>query len=400
MGSRGSDADLLKRAKTEQLTARVQARMSGLVQSICGRLVGMGACSPQCPCAEYQRIGMPWLEDEISEALRQERFGDDGMLDVRLVEDDFRRRWNKARGLVQEPLNHKLLREGKITDWGSRFLNNLRMTPWLKECSVEDNVRLLKLTESWLRHLWDDASDNADMMAIREGNFSEIWYVHPENIWSDDTKRRYGYRADRLYRRRISDVNLREIDALLPETVRPSFASTGKVAESDEFFKIAKFCDALFAAMESADEPVEKYQAGPKIDSSSMTGSEVVEKLGSFGISMRTSKDGVLEISSDDIDRLDDGIVDDANPRALFDDFAAAWAMTRMNTHEQVTLLNQKLRGQHSASTMTYGDLLTDPSESADDVSEDENDEKRGNTNTEKTNGDSPASDARTAGEA
>jgi hypothetical protein len=367
MRHRDSEAHLFEGGKTEPLTVRVHSRMTGLVQSICGRIVGMGMCSAQCPCAEFQQVGMPWLEDEIAEALSKQRFGDDGMLDVRLVEDDFRRRWNKARGLVQEPLNHKLLRSGKITVWGSRFLQSLRSSPWLKDCSADNDVRLLKLTESWLRHLWDDASDNADMTAIRKGDFSEMWYVHPESVWLDDTKRRFGYRADRLYRRRISDAELREIDAILPETVRPSFASTGREAESDEFFKVSQFCDTIFAAVEAADAQVEKYQTAPTVQGSIISEAEFAEKLGEFGISMRVSDSGSLEISTDDLDRLDDGFVDEMNPRALFDDFAAAWAMTRMNTHEQLTVLGQSVDGPSGTSQMTFGDLLIAPEEPADD---------------------------------
>lgn len=367
MRHRDSEAHLFEGGKTEPLTVRVHSRLTGLVQSICGRIVGMGMCSAQCPCAEFQQVGMPWLEDEIAEALSKQRFGDDGMLDVRLVEDDFRRRWNMARGLVQEPLNHKLLRSGKITVWGSRFLQSLRSSPWLKDCSADNDVRLLKLTESWLRHLWDDASDNADMTAIRKGDFSEMWYVHPESVWLDDTKRRFGYRADRLYRRRISDAELREIDAILPETVRPSFASTGREAESDEFFKVSRFCDTIFAAVEAADAQVEKYQTAPNVQGSIISEAEFAEKLGEFGISMRVSDSGSLELSTDDLDRLDDGFVDEMNPRALFDDFAAAWAMTRMNTHEQLTVLGQSVDGPSGTSQMTFGDLLIAPEELADD---------------------------------
>jgi hypothetical protein len=370
MRHRDSDADLFEHAKTEHLLARVQGRMSGVVQSICSRLVGMGRCSAQCPCAEYHQIGMPWLEDEISEALSRQRFSDDGKLDVRLVEDDFRRRWNRSRGLVQEPLNNKLVRSGKITDWGDRFLHSLRENPLLEGCGPGDDIRLLKLSESWLRHLWDDASDNAEMTSIRKGDFSEMWYVHPESVWPDDTKRRFGYRADRMYRRRITDAELREMDLLLPKAVRPEFASTGKVAESDEFFKVSRLCDALLTAVETADAPIEKYQAAPDIEGTGILQSQVAETLGNHGVSVRVGKSGELEISSDDLDRLDDGIVDMANPRTLFDDFAAAWAMTRMNTHEQMTLLNQSVNGPSDTSRVTHGDLLTSRDD-ADDAAED-----------------------------
>jgi len=382
MRHRDSEAHLFEHGKVEQLTGRVHLRMKGLVGSICGRLVGMGMCSAQCPCAEYQQVGMPWLEDEIAEALTKQRFSDNGMLDVRLVDDDFRRRWNKARGLVQEPLNNKILRSGKITDWGSRFLQSLRANPSLKDCSAGDDIRLLELTESWLRHLWDDASDNADMTSIREGGFSEMWYVHPENFWRDDTKRRYGYRADRLWRRRTSDDELRSMDELLPEHVRPSLSSPTKEAreaENNEFHKVSRICDALFTAVEAADAKVERYQDGPTVEGSSISESEISEKLQEFGVSMRRSASGKLEISSDDLDRLDDGIVDNMNPRALFDDFAAAWAMTRMNMHEQITLLNQSIDGPSGTSQETFGDRLVAPEEM--DDGDDEDDEAPGESN-------------------
>jgi hypothetical protein len=76
MRHRDSEVHLFEHGKTEQLTGRVHLRMKGLVGSICGRLVGMGMCSAQCPCAEYQQVGMPWLEDEIAEALTKQRFSD------------------------------------------------------------------------------------------------------------------------------------------------------------------------------------------------------------------------------------------------------------------------------------------------------------------------------------
>jgi hypothetical protein len=94
---------------------------------------------------------------------------------------------------------------------------------------------------------------------------------------------------------------------------------------------------------------------------------------------MRRSASGKLEISSDDLDRLDDGIVDNMNPRALFDDFAAAWAMTRMNMHEQITLLNQSIGGPSGTSQETFGDRLVAPEEMDDGA--DEDDEAPGESN-------------------
>jgi len=390
MQHRESEAELFRQGKTEQLTSRVHSRMHGLVQAICGRLVGMGGCSAQCPCAEYSQIGMTWLEDEISESLNRQVFDDDGKLDVRLVEDDFRRRWNRARGLKQEPLNHKLLRKGTITDWGSRFLQSLRANEWLQECSPNDDVRLLRLAESWLRHLWDDASDNADMISIRKGDFSEFWYVHPEQVWLNDTKRRYGYRADRVYRRRISDVELREMDMTLPESVRPAFAVTGKVAESNEFHKVARFCDALFAAVESADAQVERYQVAPDASGPNTTESQFTAKIKTFGISTRQSKSGKLEISTDDLDRLSDGIVDELNPRALFDDFATAWAMTRMNNHEAMTVLDQPRNAPDGSRRNTRIDRTAAHEDSSDDDTDERHDPDNPNDDDDRVDANEP----------
>lgn len=390
MQHRDSEAELFRRGKTEQLMVRVHSRMSGVVQSICGRLVGMGGCSAQCPCAEYHHIGMTWLEDEISESLKKQAFDDDGRLMVVLVEDDFRRRWNRARGLKQEPLNHKLLRSGIITDWGSRFLESLRTYDWLQECSPNDDVRLLRLTESWLRHLWDDASDNADMVSIRKGDFSEFWYAHPEQVWLDDTKRRYGYRADRIYRRRIADVELREMDVILPEDVRPAFAVAGKVAESNEFHKVAKFCDALFTAVESADAQVEKYQVAPDASGPNTSESQLIAKIQTFGISTRQSKSGKLEISTDDLDRLSDGIVDELNPRALFDDFASAWAMTRMNGHEAITVLNAPVKGVDGPTKGSRIDQTATAEHSSDDESAEHHDPDNPNDDDDRVDANEP----------
>jgi hypothetical protein len=228
------------------------------------------------------------------------------------------------------------------------------------------------------------------MISIRKGDFSEFWYVHPEQVWLNDTKRRYGYRADRIYRRRISDVELREMDVILPESVRPAFAGAGKVAESNEFHKVAKFCDALFTAVESADAQVERYQVAPDASGPNMSESQLTEEIETFGISTRQSKSGRLEISTDDLDRLSDGIVDELNPRALFDDFASAWAMTRMNSHEALTVLDQPRNAPDGSRRDTRIDRTAAHEHSSDDESAEHHDPDNPNDDDDRVDLDEP----------
>jgi hypothetical protein len=153
----------------------------------------------------------------------------------------------------------------------------------------------------------------------------EYTYRHREIDFDDLTSRRYGFRADRLYRRRVTGENERELDKALSEDIRPRRTENQTHAELKvELRKVTKICDALFRAVEQADEEAERYK------SLDVSGQSIPEHLST------RRKPGALEISLDDADRFDDGRInasvhdkDPLNPKTLFDDFAMAWGMTR-----------------------------------------------------------------------
>jgi hypothetical protein len=175
-----------------------------------------------------------------------------------------------------------------------------------------------------LRNLWDDACDNALMHVERHQN-GERTYRHRKDDLDDATARRYGFRADRLYRRRVEGEDERQLDELLSEDIRPAQTASQTPEElTSELEKVTKICDALFWAVEQADAKVERYKV---LD---VSGRQVPEDLST------RIKDGTLEISLDDADRRDDGMVNASahdktplNRETLFDDFAMAWEMTR-----------------------------------------------------------------------
>jgi hypothetical protein len=298
----------------------------------------MGYCEKECPgdCEVFTQVGLKLVKSEVEEALKKPKFGKDGQILVNTPDDDFRRLWNKQRGLIQEPTTNKFIRYEKITDiryekitdYGERFLQAMRKDAVLQCFGGDDSQRLriqrLRIVDSWLRNLWDDACDNALMHLERDQN-GERTYRHRKDDLDDATARRYGFRADRLYRRRLNGKTERKLDELLSEDIRPAQTASQTPEElTSELVKVTKICDALFWAVEQADADVERYIV---LD---VSGRPVPEDL-----SIRNT-DGTLEISLDDADRRDDGMVNASiheeealNPKTLFDDFAMAWWMTR-----------------------------------------------------------------------
>ena len=338
-----------------ELRARVSRRAQHDVQDTCARLVGMGSCVEACPvdCEVFTQVGLQLVKREIDEALKKPEFGEDGQILLNTPDDDFRRRWNSQRGLIQEPMTHKLIRLGKTTGYGERFLQAMREDAVL-QCFGADDERRLKIVDSWLRNLWDDACDNALMHVERHPN-GERSYRHRKDDLDDATARRYGFRADRLYRRRVNGETEREFDADISQDIRPIRVQNPTNSElKNELLKVANVCDALFRAVEQADAKVERYKV---LD---VSGRSIPEDLST------RNKDGNLEISLDDADRRDDGQVnasahdeDPLNPRTLFDDFAMAWGMTRreqrrtsvhMDPHDSLSqqALERALQREHA----------------------------------------------------
>ncbi len=310
---------------SSELRARVFSRAQQDAQDTCKRLVGMGHCVEACPgdCEVFTQVGLELAKSETDRAIQKPEFGQRGQILLNVIDDDFRRLWNKQRGLIQEPTQHKLIRLEKITAYGSRFLDAMQADETL-QCFGGDELRRLRIANSWLRNLWDDACDNALMHVGKHPN-GEHTYRHRETDFDDSTPRRYGFRADRLYRRRVSGETERELDKALSEDIRPSRIENQTHAELKvELRKVTKVCDALLRAVERADEEAERYK------SLDVSGQSIPEHLST------RSKPGVLEISLDDADRFDDGQInasvhdkDPLNPKTLFDDFAMAWGMTR-----------------------------------------------------------------------
>ena len=316
--------------KSPELQVIVLRRAQLDAQDTCKRLVGMGHCVEACPgdCEVFTQVGLELVKQEIDKALQKPEFGEHGQILLNVIDDDFRRLWNKQRGLVQEPTQHKLIRQGKITEYGTRFLAAMQADETLQLFNGDDSQKL-KTVDSWLRNLWDDACDNA-LMHVGWHPSGERTYRHRKTDFDDPTARRYGFRADRLYRRRVSGEFERERDELLSRDNRPNRTENQTHAElMSELRKVTRICDALLRAVEQADEKVERYR---RID---VSGQSIPEHLST------RSKPGALEISLDDADRFDDGRINASvhdeeplNPKTLFDDFVMVWGMTRREHRE------------------------------------------------------------------
>jgi len=360
-----TDRELFDQEKEDQLRAQLTRRTELDVQAICARLVGMGRCIDTCPdgCQEFSEIGHELARKAVEKALKAPKWGDEGLLFVTVADDDFRRLWNTKRGLVMEVLQNKFLRTQPgtkaVTTYGKRFYKHACDHDVLKTFLVADDGSLFneqeacRIFQSWLANLWDDACDNAEMsLSFAAEGSREKTYCHPSDIL-DDCFRRYGYRADRVHRRRTSVDNEREIDAVLPLEWRPQGRLDG-VEESakipayqEQLKKFAVICDALLEMVEKTDEDLERFG---KITIPDETG-DLESRLTKRNISFRV-KDGEFEISRDDADRIDDGFVNasvfvDGSPpnngKTLFDDFVEAWVLTRGTHRGDDTALSDRV---------------------------------------------------------
>lgn len=331
------------------LHQQVLRRVERDVQQICERLVGMGHCTKSCParCDEFNTIGLDLVNKSFEKAIKKPVFGETGYLVVVIKDDDFRRQWNKARNFVQEPINNKLLRTNagilEPTPYGVRFASHAKDDRTLSKVTTDD-LRLLQFAQSWLNNLWDDACDNAQMSvsAPGEGNL-EHRYAHPVDHSPDRAQRRYGFRADRIHRRRTTGELEQAVDGVLPEELQLRGRQDGvreNVANAqyaDQLARVSEVCEALLRVVEATDEPVERFQPLMREVSDDQR-----DELAQRNISTKVGTHG-LEISSDDVDRVQDGIVDEKNPRTLFDDFSEAWSVTRGGHREKDTELPQYL---------------------------------------------------------
>lgn len=315
-----TDRELLLSGRESELRARVLRRTLPEAQKVCERLVGMGRCPSVCPdaCPELNTIGVDLVLREYEESLRKERFTEKGFLRVVIVDDDFRRLWNERRDIVAKVLNNKLLRSGTPTGYGARFAEIMRSDDLLNTAGSDDVARL-RVAESWLRNIWDDACDNAEMDIKTHPGGMEASYRHPQRFLDDGVWSRYGFRVDRIHRRRCLGEHEASIDAALPDALRP--AGTGREA----LVRTREVCEALLRAVERVDEDYETYDDAPgQLADLDDPGS----RLAPLNISSRTD-DGYLQISVEDLDRFSDGDVDVKNPRTLFDDFYDAWYKSR-----------------------------------------------------------------------
>lgn len=325
-----SDRELLESGREGVLRARVLRRLLPEVQEVCGRLVGMGGCAAGCPdaCPELNSVGVRLVEREYEESLGRSRFTEKGFLRVVIVDDDFRRLWNESRGIVPKVLNNKLLRGGVPTGYGTRFAAMMLEDDLLRQVAGDDASRL-RVAESWLRNVWDDACDNAEMDIRSHPGGMEASYRHPARFLDDGVWSRYGFRVDRIHRRRCGGEHELSIDASLPEGMRPS--GEGREALG----RTRGVCEALLRTVERTDEVYESFDDAPgplaELD-------DPGSRLEPLGISSRVD-DGWLQVSSDDMDRFSDGTVDEKNPRTLFDDFYDAWYKSRRpDGHREISL--------------------------------------------------------------
>lgn len=314
------DRDLLAAGREDELLARVLARVAPEVQNICSRLVGMGRCQNNCPdaCPEFNSAGIDLAQREIRDAIDKKTFTADGFLRVYILDDDFRRLWNQSREIVPKVMNNKLLRGGNITSYGALLADVMATDPLLHRAGPTPAIRL-KVAESWLRNIWDDACDNAEMdIGVHSGG-SESTYRHPKRFLPDGIWSRYGTRVDRVHRRRLQGEHERSVDANLAPELRPSDTSLVSLGRTREM------CDSLLRALEKAEETHETYTDAP----TALTDiDDPRERLTPLAISSKLD-DGYLQVSADDMDRFDDGVVDVKNPAILFDDFSDAWYKSR-----------------------------------------------------------------------
>lgn len=315
-----TDRELFESGRGDELRARVLRRTLPEVKAVCERLVGMGRCAAGCPdaCPEINTIGVELVEREYAESLAKESFTEKGFLRVVIVDDDFRRLWNERRDIVPKILNNKLLRGGKPTGYGERFAEILRDDDLLRGFGADDVARL-RVAESWLRNIWDDACDNAEMDIDVHPGGMEATYRHPQRFFDDGIWSRYGFRVDRIHRRRRRGEHEISVDTGLGEELKP--AGDGL----EDLTRTRRVCEALLRAVELADEEHETFDDAPgplaELD-------DPGSRLAPLNISSRLD-DGYLQVSSDDLDRFSDGDVDVKNPRTLFDDFYDAWYKSR-----------------------------------------------------------------------
>lgn len=315
-----TDRELFDSGREDELRARALRRTLPEVQAVCGRLVGMGRCVAGCPdaCPELNSVGVDLVEREYAESLEKERFTENGFLRVVIVDDDFRRLWNERRDIVPKIMNNKLLRGGKPTGYGERFAQVMQSDELLSRIEG-DEVTRLRVAESWLRNIWDDACDNAEMDIGTHPGGMEASYRHPQRFLDDGIWSRYGFRVDRIHRRRSLGEHEASVDLQLPDEFKPCGTDPAALTRTRQV------CEALLRSVELADEDHEVFDDAPgalaELD-------DPAARLAPLAISSRVD-DGYLQVSSDDLDRFSDGDVDVKNPKTLFDDFYDAWFKSR-----------------------------------------------------------------------
>ena len=315
-----TDQELHLNGKEDILYLRTESRHAGEVQDICKRLVGMGRCNNTCPeaCPEYNTVGLTLFRQEFQEALRKERFASSGFLKIIILDDDFRRLWSIERDIIPKIMNNKLIRNGKPTKYGKMLAEAMEQNETLKLMG-SDTMTRLKSAESWLRNLWDDACDNAEMDIAAASDSRESMYRHPQRFMNKSVYKRYGYRADRILRRRLNGEHELNIDLNIDESIRPCDNLT------DSILRVCTIADELLKTMEHIEKCLEDYHDAPE----SLTHSQdALHKLDGLHISHKKD-DGWVRLSRDDMDRFYDGIVDEKNSSILYDDFYDAWFKTR-----------------------------------------------------------------------
>lgn len=315
-----TDKELYLAGKEDILYLRTESRYAGQIEDICKRLVGMGRCNNTCPeaCPEYNTIGLTLFRQEFQEALSKDRFAPSGFLKIIILDDDFRRLWSIERKIVPKILNNKLIRDGKPTKYGSIFAEAMEENETL-ELMGSDTMTRLKSAESWLRNLWDDACDNAEMdIAVYPGSM-ESTYRHPQRFMNESIYHRYGYRADRILRRRLNVEHELNIDLNIDESIRP------RSGLDDSMLRVCTIANELLKTMEHIEKCLEEYHDAPE---SLTVNNDALRKLDDLHIS-HTKDEEWVQLSRDDMDRFSDGVVDEKNPAILYDDFYDAWFKTR-----------------------------------------------------------------------
>ncbi len=326
-----------------ELFKRYKQRIEEAAQKICASLTKYGNCDKTlCPngCEEYS-IALSVTIREFDDSIQNIKRVKNEVFGFKVRHDDVRREWNKVRGLNQRIQKSHFNRNDVDTPYGEAFMNNIRSSI-LKETEFE-------VIFSWINDLYDDACDNSRISWVA----AEEMGGEPSYIDLEGKKLTNGFEAERIYRYRTENTKRLQLDKGLPENFRPQKVNLDENSEyqnamlKEELNRLREVCDAIFecirktdpkpSATTTSDELFVELDLPRDYDFNTSTDREKAETfLSRLNIDykfVQSEENWRLEISQDDLTREDSVMNPSAEivnePKALFDDFAKAWKLTR-----------------------------------------------------------------------